>query len=346
MSVTDPPIPLAALGRAVLRMRQTVPAAGLGVHVRRRQGHSLEFREYRPYQRGDDIRTVDWRASSRMPRRSDLLVRSFEAEQQLTLLIVLDNRPDMRLPEAMPKLLYALWAVRALATLALGQGDEVVLARLFSGAAPASARLRGGSGQIQARHWADAIWQDGDGRSADARSADAGSADARAADARASAAGQPDFADLAGVVRRLRPAGAVVVISDMLFDDPEHRFMQFARAAQRQRRSLSVLQLDSLQHETALLRREREFRLIRPGHAIDAGTQQFDESVLAAAADAVARHLAMSRHAIHAGGMDWPLEPVSWPEPDLSGAEMLKSHFSRTFPGLPVLAGLSLGGIA
>ncbi|RCW80704.1 DUF58 domain-containing protein [Paracoccus lutimaris] len=341
MSVTDPPISLAALGRAVLRMRQTVPAAGLGVHVRRRQGHSLEFREYRPYQRGDDIRTVDWRASSRLPRRSDLLVRSFEAEQQLTLVIVLDNRPDMRLPEAMPKLLYALWAVRALATLALGQGDEVVLARLFSGAAPAIARLRGGSGQIQARHWADAIWQDGDARSADSRAADA-----RSADARASVAAQPDFADLAGVVRRLRPAGAVVVISDMLFDDPEHRFMQFARAAQRQRRSLSVLQLDSLQHETALLRREREFRLIRPGHAIDAGTQQFDESVLAAAADAVAGHLAMSRHAIHAGGLDWPLEPVTWPEPDLPGAEMLKSYFSRTFPRLSMLAGLSLGGIA
>lgn len=341
MSVTDPPISLAALGRAVLRMRQTVPAAGLGVHVRRRQGHSLEFREYRPYQRGDDIRTVDWRASSRLPRRSDLLVRSFEAEQQLTLVIVLDNRPDMRLPEAMPKLLYALWAVRALATLALGQGDEVVLARLFSGAAPAIARLRGGSGQIQARHWADAIWQDGDARSADSRAADA-----RSADARASVAAQPDFADLAGVVRRLRPAGAVVVISDMLFDDPEHRFMQFARAAQRQRRSLSVLQLDSLQHETALLRREREFRLIRPGHAVDEGTQMFDESVLGSAAEAVARHLALSRHAIHAGGLDWPPEPVTWPEPDLSDAEALKTHFSRTFPGLPMLAGLTLGGIA
>lgn len=326
MSLTDPPISLAALGRAVLRLRQNVPASGLGVHVRRRQGHSLEFREYRPYQRGDDIRTVDWRASSRMPRRSDLLVRSFEAEQQLSLVIVLDNRPDMRLPEAMPKLLYALWAARALATLALGQGDEVVLARLFSGAAPAIARLRGGTGQIQARHWADAIWQEGDARPGEA--------------------GQPDFTDLARLARRLRPAGAVVVISDMLFDDPDHRFMQFARAAQGQRRSLSVLQLDSLQHETGLLRREREFRLIRPGHAIEQGTQQFDESVLAAAAEAIARHLALSRHSIQAGGLDWPFEPVTWPEPDLSGAEALKTHFSRSFPGLPMLAGLTLGGNA
>lgn len=331
MSVTDPPISLAALGRAVLRMGRNAPSSGLGAHVRRRQGHSLEFREYRPYQRGDDIRTVDWRASSRLTRRSDLLVRSFDAEQQLTLAIVLDNRPDMRLPEAMPKLLYALWAVRAIAALALGQGDEVILARLFSGGAPAIARLRGSAGQMEARRWADAVWKDGN----------PGSAQVWADDAE-----QPDFADLAGLVRRLRPAGAIVVVSDMLFDDPERRFMQFARAAQAQRRSLSVLQLDSLQHETGLLRREREFTLIRPGHAADTVTQQFDEDVLAAAANAVSGHLALCRHMVHAGGLDWPADPVTWPEPKIQGLEALKSHFSETFPRLPMLAGLTLASRA
>lgn len=330
MSVTDPPIPPAALGRAVLRMRRNAPSSGLGAHVRRSQGHSLEFREYRPYQRGDDIRTVDWRASSRMTRRSNLLVRSFDAEQQLTLAIVLDNRPDMRLPEAMPKLLYALWAVRAMADLALGQGDEVILARLFSGAAPAMARLRGG-GQMEARRWADAVWQDGNPSSAQGRADDAD---------------QPDFADLAGLVRRLRPAGAIVVVSDMLFDDPEQRFMRFARAAQGQRRSLSVLQLDSLQHETGILRREREFTLIRPGHAANTVTQQFDEDVFAAAANAVSGHLALCRHMVHSGGLDWPADPVTWPEPEIPGLDALKSHFSQTFPRLPMLAGLTLASRA
>lgn len=326
MSATDPPIPEAALRRAVLRLRQNAPAAGLGMHIRRRQGHSLEFREYRIYQRGDDIRSVDWRASSRLPRRSDLLVRSFEAEQKLTLAILLDNRPDMRLPASMPKLLYALWAVRTLSTLALHQGDEVVLARLFAGPAAAVTMLRGASGQAHARNWAEAIWHE------------TGDMPGHAV--------QPDFADLSRVAQRLRPAGAVVVISDMLFEDPQHRFMQFARSAQKQRRSLSVLQLDSLLHETALLRQKAEFRLIRPGQAPDDGLQQFDETAFATAAEAVAAHLQELRHALQAGGLDWPVEPVVWPGPAPSPGVILKSHFSHSFPRLPLLAGLALGGAA
>lgn len=326
MYVTDPPIPPAALSRAVLRWRQHVPAAGLGAHVRRRQGHSLEFREYRAYQRGDDIRTVDWRASARLPRRSDLLVRSFEAEQKLTLAVVLDNRPDMRLPAAMPKLLYGLWALRALCALALDQGDEVVLARLFAGQAPAIVTLRGAPGQAQARAWAEAIWHE-------------------AGDA-ATPAPQPGFADLTQLARRLRPAGAVIIISDMLFDDPEHRFLTFARAAQARRRSLSVLELDTLPHETELLRREAEFRLIRPGQSPGDGAQLFDETGFAAAADAVATHLQDLRQAVQAGGLDWPVEPVTWPADPSPSDTALKSHFSQSFPRLPMLAGLSLGSAA
>lgn len=326
MSVTDPPIPAAALSRAVLRWRQHVPAGGLGAHVRRRQGHSLEFREYRAYQRGDDIRAVDWRASARLPRRADLLVRSFEAEQKLTLAVVLDNRPDMRLPAAMPKLLYALWTLRALCALALDQGDEVVLARLFAGHAPAIATLRGAAGQAQARAWAEAIW--------------------REAGDPATPAPQPDFADLMRVAQRLRPAGAVIVISDMLFDDPQHRFANFARMAQARRRSLSVLQLDTLLHETELLRREAEFRLVRPGQPPGDGSQIFDETAFATAADTVAAHLQGLRQTVQAGGLDWPVEPVVWP-PDPSPSDAaLKSHFSQSFPRLPMLAGLSLGSAA
>lgn len=326
MYVTDPPIPPAALSRAVLRWRQHAPAAGLGAHIRRRQGHSLEFREYRAYQRGDDIRAVDWRASARLPRRADLLVRSFEAEQKLTLAVVLDNRPDMRLPAAMPKLLYALWTLRALCALALDQGDEVVLARLFAGQTPAIATLRGAPGHAQAGAWAEGIWTE-------------------AGDA-ATPAPQPDFADLMRVVQRLRPAGAVIVISDMLFDDPQHRFLSFARMAQARRRSLSILQLNTLRHETELLRREVEFRLIRPGQPSGDSSQLFDEAAFSAAADAVSAHLQGLRQAAQAGGLDWPEESVDWPS-DLSASDdVLKSHFSQSFPRLPMLAGLSLGSAA
>ncbi|OHC51884.1 MAG: hypothetical protein A3D16_07820 [Rhodobacterales bacterium RIFCSPHIGHO2_02_FULL_62_130] len=326
MPITDPPLSPAMLDRLVLRWRRNAPSVGTGPHQRRRQGHSLEFREYRAYQRGDDIRGVDWRASARQPRRGDLLLRSFEAEQQMTLAILIDNRPEMALPETMPRLLYALWAMRALVMLALDKGDEVLLARLFAGPGEALVTLRGADGGARARDWAEVIWA---GRLI--RDPPAG------------------FADLRRIADKLRPAGAAVVLSDMLFDDPGQQFVQFARQVQTRRRSLSVLQLDSVQHEIALLRRAAEFRLIRPDQHESDDLQQFDEAAFRTATDAVAAHTARLRQSARAGGLDWPLDPVAWPLPEpedsfQAGTERLKSCFVQDFPRLPLLANLSFGG--
>jgi uncharacterized protein (DUF58 family) len=145
MNPTEPPLNRQILLQAQLRLRQNVPSGGLGQHLRRRAGQSLEFREFRGYQIGDDIRLVDWRASLRTGRAGRRLVRVFEAEERTTLLIVVDARPAMRLPEDAPKLLVALWTLRALAEVAAAAGDEVVLGTLFSSRddRPVSARGRG-----------------------------------------------------------------------------------------------------------------------------------------------------------------------------------------------------------
>lgn len=320
---TDPPISPSLLDRLVLQWRRDAPAAGIGAHLRRRQGHSLEFREYRAWQRGDDIRAVDWRISARQARPEDLLMRSFEAEEQMALAVLIDNRPEMALPEAMPRLLYALWAARALAHLALQKGDQVVLARLFRGPAEPVLRLNGGVGAARARSWTESLWE---GR----------------------AESTTEFANPRKILEELRPAGAVVVISDMLFDDPRRLFHRLARQAQGKRRSLSVLQLDSTHHEIELLRRAARFRLLRPGQAADDTINEFEETAFKTATDAVAAHLGGLRRAVQAGGLDWPADPVSWPEPPdgagPDGAELLKAHFGSTFPRLRMLAGLSLGG--
>lgn len=322
---TDPPLSPAMLDQLVLRWRRDAPAAGVGAHLRRRQGHSLEFREYRHWQRGDDIRAVDWRISARQPRDEDLLLRSFEAEDQLALAIVIDNRPDMALPETMPRLLYALWAARALTALALSKGDQVVLARLFDGPGDAVLSLRGGSAENKARRWAETLWHD-----------------------RSQA--KPRFADPRRILDKLRPAGAVVVISDMLFEDPEGLFLRFARRAQEKRRSLSVLQLDSIGHEIALLRAAVRFNLLRADRPDSDAVDEFDEAAFRTATDAVTDHLARLRRSIHGGGLDWPGTPVSWPEPgSVEGAptsDLLKTLFIRSFPRLGLLSGLSLGGAA
>ncbi|MFC2173818.1 DUF58 domain-containing protein [Acidobacteriota bacterium] len=103
----------------------------VGGHQMRRKGQSLEFRDYQVYVPGDDIRLVDWRASARHGRAGELLVRSFEAEEDLTLLISIDTRDSMSLPAVMPKRTIAFWLSEAMAVIALRSDDRVILHRLF-----------------------------------------------------------------------------------------------------------------------------------------------------------------------------------------------------------------------
>jgi uncharacterized protein (DUF58 family) len=57
------------------------------------RGGETEFERLRPYQRGDEIRHVDWRASA---RRDDLTVRRFQAESNQNIVFALDVGRGMR----------------------------------------------------------------------------------------------------------------------------------------------------------------------------------------------------------------------------------------------------------
>ena len=63
-----------------------------GVSKSGRRGVGTEFMELREYRPGDDIRSVDWKASSRLNR---LVVKVFEQESFLNVAIVLDASPSM-----------------------------------------------------------------------------------------------------------------------------------------------------------------------------------------------------------------------------------------------------------
>jgi uncharacterized protein (DUF58 family) len=47
----------------------------------------MEFADYRRYAPGDDFRRIDWRAYARLDR---LFLRLFEAEENLTVTILID----------------------------------------------------------------------------------------------------------------------------------------------------------------------------------------------------------------------------------------------------------------
>lgn len=57
------------------------------------RGGDTEFERLRPYQRGDEVRHIDWRASA---RRDDLVARQFQAESNQNVVFALDIGRGMR----------------------------------------------------------------------------------------------------------------------------------------------------------------------------------------------------------------------------------------------------------
>ncbi len=109
----------------VLQVRRPVLGRRHGRHAARRVGLGLDFRDHRAYVPGDDPRQLDWRA---VARRDRLVLRQTEAEDELSLVIVLDAGANMAYGQG-PHAKFA--AARALAAAfawtAIRQGDRVGL---------------------------------------------------------------------------------------------------------------------------------------------------------------------------------------------------------------------------
>lgn len=63
-----------------------------GEHAASRKGSSLEFSDYRRYQRGDDLRYVDWNVYRRLDR---LLLKVFTAEEEMNIYLLVDTSASM-----------------------------------------------------------------------------------------------------------------------------------------------------------------------------------------------------------------------------------------------------------
>ena len=67
-------------------------AGARGEHAASRKGYSLEFSDYRRYQRGDDLRYVDWNIYRRLDR---LLLKVFTAEEEMNIYLLVDTSGSM-----------------------------------------------------------------------------------------------------------------------------------------------------------------------------------------------------------------------------------------------------------
>jgi len=67
-------------------------AGAKGEHAAARKGYSLEFSDYRRYQRGDDLRYVDWNIYRRLDR---LVLKVFTAEEEMNIYLLIDTSASM-----------------------------------------------------------------------------------------------------------------------------------------------------------------------------------------------------------------------------------------------------------
>lgn len=87
-----PPDLAARLERVQLSVRRPLAGHGVGGHRSPRKGASLDFADHRPYVSGDDVRRIDANLSARLDH---LIVKLFEAEDDLTVRLLIDTSASM-----------------------------------------------------------------------------------------------------------------------------------------------------------------------------------------------------------------------------------------------------------
>jgi uncharacterized protein (DUF58 family) len=96
-----------------------------GIKKIRRIGHSMEFEQIKEYVRGDDYRTVNWKATA---RRGQLMVNHYTDEKSQQIYCIIDKGRVMKMPfDGLSLLDYAINASLVLSNVALMKQDRAGL---------------------------------------------------------------------------------------------------------------------------------------------------------------------------------------------------------------------------
>ncbi|HTB52462.1 MAG TPA: DUF58 domain-containing protein [Ferruginibacter sp.] len=91
----------------------------------RKIGHSMEFEQIKEYVSGDDIRTINWKASA---RKSSLMINNYTDEKSQQVYCIIDKGRLMKMPFANLSLLdYAINSTLVLSNVCLQKQDKVGL---------------------------------------------------------------------------------------------------------------------------------------------------------------------------------------------------------------------------
>jgi len=104
-------------------LSQTTIQSEQGNRRMRKLGHSMEFEQIKEYVRGDDIRSVNWKATA---RKASLMVNSYTDERSQQVYCVIDKGRLMKMPFGGLTLLdYAINSTLVLANVCLQKQDRV-----------------------------------------------------------------------------------------------------------------------------------------------------------------------------------------------------------------------------
>jgi uncharacterized protein (DUF58 family) len=116
---------LAALRKIEIHTARLANEQLSGTYSSSFKGQGLAFREVRPYQPGDDVRTIDWNVSARM---QDTFVKIFVEEREMTVMLVVDLSASERFgTKRAPKMRVASEVAALLAFSAIRNNDRVGL---------------------------------------------------------------------------------------------------------------------------------------------------------------------------------------------------------------------------
>ncbi|MGX9986360.1 DUF58 domain-containing protein [Soonwooa purpurea] len=93
-----------------------------GIKKIRKLGHTMEFEQIREYVQGDDIRSINWKATSKTNR---LMINQYQDEKSQRIVMLIDKGRTMKMPfNGLSLLDYSINATMALSHIILKKGDR------------------------------------------------------------------------------------------------------------------------------------------------------------------------------------------------------------------------------
>ena len=125
----------------------------VGIKRIRKLGHSMEFEHVRDYVQGDDIRTINWKATA---RRGQMMVNGYTDERSQQIYCLIDKGRTMRMPfDGMSLLDHAINASVVLSNVALVKQDKagiLTFSEAIGQFLPASSRASQMGGILEVLH--------------------------------------------------------------------------------------------------------------------------------------------------------------------------------------------------